>query len=1141
MSADYEWDVYVSYSRRDEVRVGRLADRLRAAGLRVWLDRWMIRPGTDIPTAIEDGLERSRTLVLCMSKGAFDSDWVALERNTAIFRDPENRHRRFIPVLLEDCAVRDTIRRYAYVDLKAEREEALADLIEACRPPVPATPRPSSSWRVEKIGELESNTVEPLRAIACMSDGRRVVLATARDLALYDLETGERLVDFATTLVNACALGPNDAWVLTGSEYGVLRRWDLHSGLEIPAFKRRRQDSESSIKCLALFDEGRQAVTGDGNGNVLVWDLERAEKYHGPRSVAWETPTRITGIAVAPDGRTAFTACRDSVIRVWDLEERRCIQRWPGHTAGVSCIALDGVGGRALSGSADSMLRLWDVATGQCQAVFEGHAGWITSVCFSPDGRLALSSTTAAGDGARVWNVETGNCVWHNPAAHGVAVFTSDGKGLLTGMRGGKCAIWRLHPQERQVSVPGRATPQPVAPSAVRYSNAKIVLLGESSVGKTGLRNRLVRDVYEKTDSTHGMYVERLDLPIDQDATIQREAWIWDLAGQDDYRLIHQLFLDETALALMVVNPQADDPFAGVGDWLKGLRAALRNARRVPPKLLVAGRIDVGGMKVSDEKIRRLCAEHGFAEYVATSAKTGEGCSDGAASGPSALKQLIAAHIPWADLPFIATDGLLRAVKEAVLDRARRPDAALVRLPELCQQIEAAFPAGAVDATEVRKAVKLLGNQGVILPFDFGDLVLLRPEVLNRYAAAVIRGARDHKDQIGCVAEADVLGARLDWTGVDRLEPADEALLLRALLQTFLDRSLCLLEDGDGGRQLVFPSQFRRDRPLVQHPETLVGYTFAGELPTVFATLVVRLSHSASVRHKEIWQNAAEFVTPTGGTIGFVVDKLAEGTGRICVFAEAAVSMDARVVFLEYVHQHLRRTAVDLMRERRYVCTNPKCGEPVRDLQAVRKRLAAGEKFIRCVYCDKKVALVDEIERRAQSDDVARAVRELDARASQALDYQARDQILIGHMMAISGEAGELYRTLALADDGVDGEIEFNGLDGRPSGKRIHVVLNSGDRVLSRRDGDGKLIFGLTDRRVADRWLARSGDVYLIVRTEEGEIRWKNLTAFLKGHGGTKVLEIPFVGEPLTAFTLMRARDRLLPLRAAGVTTLAPA
>ncbi|NIT03424.1 hypothetical protein GTO10_00555, partial [Candidatus Saccharibacteria bacterium] len=104
------------------------------------------------------------------------------------------------------------------------------------------------------------------------------------------------------------------------------------------------------------------------------------------------------------------------------------------------------------------------------------------------------------------------------------------------------------------------------------YSNAKIVLVGESGVGKSGLAYRLAEDKWVVTDSSHGMKVWPLDLGEDK-KDIGREVWLWDLAGQPDYRLVHQLYFDETALALMLFNPaHPEDPFREVGEWEKGMQ-----------------------------------------------------------------------------------------------------------------------------------------------------------------------------------------------------------------------------------------------------------------------------------------------------------------------------------------------------------------------------------------------------------------------------------------------------------------------------------------------------------------------------------------------------------------------------------------
>jgi hypothetical protein len=135
MTRYFLWDVFLSHSNRDKVRVRLLAESLRDAGLRVWLDEWVVQPGDDIYAAIEHGLEFTKTLILCMSQAAIDSDWVKLERNTNIFRDPQNKERRFIPLMLEDCHAPAVIRRLAYMDWRNEDSETLAKLIQLCQPP----------------------------------------------------------------------------------------------------------------------------------------------------------------------------------------------------------------------------------------------------------------------------------------------------------------------------------------------------------------------------------------------------------------------------------------------------------------------------------------------------------------------------------------------------------------------------------------------------------------------------------------------------------------------------------------------------------------------------------------------------------------------------------------------------------------------------------------------------------------------------------------------------------------------------------------------------------------------------------------------------------------------------------------------
>ena len=127
----------------------------------------------------------------------------------------------------------------------------------------------------------------------------------------------------------------------------------------------------------------------------------------------------------------------------------------------------------------------------------------------------------------------------------------------------------------------------------------------------------------------------------------------------------------------------------------------------------------------------------------------------------------------------------------------------------------------------------------------------------------------------------------------------------------------------------------------------------------------------------------------------------------------------------------------------------------MKDLDAVRRRLEAKKDFITCQECDEKVPFVDIIKQRLKSDPVACKILEMDETVTRELDTRAVEQILIGHMMAIAGEANQIFRPVTMFDHGIDGEVEFKDNDGKASGKRIYIQLKSGNSYLRTRKGDG--------------------------------------------------------------------------------------
>ena len=112
MPEDFRFDVFLSHSGKDKPVVRELAARLKKDGVPVWLDEEQIKPGDSIPAKIEEGLEHSRVLVLCMSANAFGSDWAQLESGTFRFRDPLNKERRFLPLRLDDAPIKGSLAQF---------------------------------------------------------------------------------------------------------------------------------------------------------------------------------------------------------------------------------------------------------------------------------------------------------------------------------------------------------------------------------------------------------------------------------------------------------------------------------------------------------------------------------------------------------------------------------------------------------------------------------------------------------------------------------------------------------------------------------------------------------------------------------------------------------------------------------------------------------------------------------------------------------------------------------------------------------------------------------------------------------------------------------------------------------------------
>jgi small GTP-binding protein len=1130
-AGQFTFDVFLSHSSNDKPEVRKIAQRLRDDGLRVWFDEWEIKPGDSIPAKIEQGLEQSGALLLCMSANAFGSDWAQLESGTFRFRDPLNKARRFIPLRLDGARIPGSLGQFMYVDWRVgEREEIYATLLDACRRPFTegSEPAPNAS----QVTPKKSIAKGDILACAFNSAASKVMMGGAGGLLrIYSVggkQKSEVLVGHVEN-VWSVAWSADARRAASCSEDGVILIWDIATKkcLRIVSGHKPGIHGGKPISTLKWTTDQSQIVSVGQDGMLRIWDAASGvcqSAHEMSKEALW-------GVAVGKDVDKIAFGSSDGKVHLWDMQLGKFIRVLEGHTGQLRTVAWSPDQRQILSGGEDATLRLWDAVAGTCLRILEGHTGYIWDIAWRDDCRYAVSGSM---DGTtRLWDIHAGRCLAVIEAGTGQAVrgvaWASDQCRIVSA--GGNKNAFILTRNVAKVLTSRRNNNEMAeteAPSVAQidYTNAKVLIVGESGAGKTGLSKVLAGEKWQASDSTVGAWATQCKLPMKSvGSDVEREVWLWDFGGQADQRLIHQLYFDQTAAAVLVFDGQKEDVFETIGQWDRDLARA---SGGYFAKILAAGRVDAGSLRLSRNQLEAFAKERGYCEFLETSAKTGRGCDE--------LKQAILDNIKWDEIPWRTSPLLFKRLKDEIV-RLKDEGRVLMRFNELRENLRLLLPrdfAQFSDA-ELTAVTRLLAGPGVIWMLKFGNWVLLQPERINAYAQAVIQTMREDESERGCIAEDRVLNGELTYnSSISRLDRDDERFVILAMHQVLVERSLCLRQHTDRGPVLIFPSYYRRERPeLVGHPAVLVSYRFSGFLDDVYATLVVQLHHTSAFTQDQLWRYAADFRTLTGNKqLGVKLNRRGEGAAELEVYFDPTIAMEEKIIFSRYVHEHLQQNAQDVVRLRHYVC--PHCGTPVGNREVAMERLAEGKTDIGCVKCDdsnRRVPLWDEMEELFSDPGIKRHVAELRGASTQALDSESKERALVGEVISTVALAGQISRELTVSDQGIDMEVEFKSDIGQATGDKVYLQLKAGSSHLVKRKSDGAEVFKIKKLRHADYWREQAFPVLLLIQGPDGLIRFMDVREYLRhesNNGQKRVSQIIFSGERFDVMSVRRWRDHIM-------------
>ena len=155
---------------------------------------------------------------------------------------------------------------------------------------------------------------------------------------------------------------------------------------------------------------------------------------------------------------------------------------------------------------------------------------------------------------------------------------------------------------------------------------AKIVLLGDVSVGKTSIASRYCKNSFnEHHINTIGGAYQQQKVVLGNGSMVKLH--IWDTSGQERFRAMTNLYYRDAQVAILTYDITNESSFSSIEFWIQELKYKVENENMI--LCLVGNKCDVNlnERKVTSQKGKNFAQDNNMI-FFETSAKTGEGVKD---------------------------------------------------------------------------------------------------------------------------------------------------------------------------------------------------------------------------------------------------------------------------------------------------------------------------------------------------------------------------------------------------------------------------------------------------------------------------------------------------------------------------------
>ncbi|MDF1665694.1 MAG: protein kinase [Planctomycetota bacterium] len=277
---------------------------------------------------------------------------------------------------------------------------------------------------------------------------KKLILSISEDgsFRAWDIQTGRqhRSIRISDQRLSAMALSPDKKIIAVANHAGEIQFRAAKDLNLIRKFTvKEKKDGEGvEVRSLCFSPDNKKIVVGTVNKQ-----LHFLKAKNGAEVGRWSLSAVCNSIQFSNDGRTLLLAQHDNQAVLWELGQKKPARRIKGHRGAVrAAIYKPGSDNQVIAtASLDGSIRLWDCYNGQELMRLEGHSSDVLAIAFTKNGQSLASASDDTT--ARLWDTRTGQLRRILTGTQGpirCLAFTANDQALITGSANRSLRVWEL-------------------------------------------------------------------------------------------------------------------------------------------------------------------------------------------------------------------------------------------------------------------------------------------------------------------------------------------------------------------------------------------------------------------------------------------------------------------------------------------------------------------------------------------------------------------------------------------------------------------------------------------------------------------------------------------------------------------------